>query len=101
MPSNDPAANRGRTILAAIGAALAIDGGLVVRLAPGIVIVGMVPLVFGVLAVTHGIAAGLGAIRVPPGGCTSVAACPMGLAGHDGPRCDPVRAPLVGFRGRR
>jgi uncharacterized membrane protein YccC len=105
MPSNDPAANRGRTILGAIeagvGTALAIGGGLVVWLAPGITIDGMVPLVLGVLGVMHGIAVRLGAIRVPPGGCTSVAACPMGRAGRDGPRCDPVRAPLVGFRGRR
>jgi hypothetical protein len=72
MPSNDPAGDGDRRILAVIeagvGAALALGGGLVVWLAPGIILVGIVPLVLGVLGVLHGIAVGLGAIRVPPGG---------------------------------
>ncbi len=72
MPPNHPASDRDRTIFAVIeagvGAAIALGGGLVVWLAPGITIVGMVPLVFGVLGVMHAIAVWLGAIRVPPGG---------------------------------
>ena len=72
MPSNDPASDGDRKIFAVIeagvGVALALGGGLVVWLAPGIVIVGIVPLVLGVLGVMHGIAVGLGAIRMPPGG---------------------------------
>jgi hypothetical protein len=70
MTNNDPTSRRDRTIFAAIeasvGAALALGGGLVVWLAPNIVIVGSVPLVLGVLGVIHGIAIWLGALRVPP-----------------------------------
>lgn len=72
MPPNDPASNRDRTIFAVIeagvGAALALAGGLVVWLAPGIMIIGVVPFVLGVLGVMHAIAVWLGAIGVPPGG---------------------------------
>lgn len=72
MPGVDPAGDRDRQIFAVIeagvGIALGLAGGLVVWLAPGIVIVGIVPLVLGVLGVVHGIAVGLGAIRMPPGG---------------------------------
>jgi hypothetical protein len=72
MPDNDPTSDRDRaifaTVEAGVGAALALGGGLVVWLAPGIMIVGLVPLVLGVVGVLHGIAVGLGTLRVPPRG---------------------------------
>jgi len=70
MPSNDPASDRDRAIVAAVeasvGAVLSLGGGLVVVLAPGIMIVGVVLLVLGVVGVIHGLAIGLGLIRLPP-----------------------------------
>jgi hypothetical protein len=72
MPSNEPASDRDRAVFAFVEAgvagALALGGGLIVWLAPSITIVGVVPLVLGVVGLMHAVAVGLGAIRMPPGG---------------------------------